>query len=93
MTRLRADGTTSLQSFSLEEVLNVNTDVELMAEDIIQVLDKRNYVDRATVKVSGEVRNPASYTIDDALTIQASTDLSNGLTKEARCGVRIPLLT
>ena len=57
LTRLRADGTTSLQSFSLEEVLNGNIDVELMAEDIIQVLDKRNYVDRATVKVSGEVRN------------------------------------
>ena len=78
LTRLRADGTTSLQSFSLEDVLNGSVDVELMAEDIIQVLDKRNYVDRATVKVSGEVRNPASYTVDEALTIQALIDLSNG---------------
>ena len=84
LTRLRADGTTSLQSFSLESVLNGESDVELMAEDVIQVLDKRNYVDRATVKVSGEVRNPASYTIDEALTIQALIDLSNGLTKEAK---------
>jgi protein involved in polysaccharide export with SLBB domain len=84
LTRLRADGTTSLQSFSLEDVLNGGVDVELMAEDIIQVLDKRNYVDRATVKVSGEVRNPASYTVDDALTVQALIDLSNGLTQEAK---------
>ena len=84
LTRLRADGTTSLQSFSLESILNGESDVELMAEDIIQVLDKRNYVDRATVKVSGEVRKPASYTVDEALTIQALIDLSNGLTKEAR---------
>ena len=84
LTRLRADGTTSLQSFSLESVLNGESNVELMAEDIIQVLDKRNYVDRATVKVSGEVRRPASYTVDEALTIQALIDLSNGLTKEAK---------
>jgi protein involved in polysaccharide export with SLBB domain len=84
LTRLRADGTTSLQSFSLEDVLNGSADVELLAEDIIQVLDKRNYVDRATVKVSGEVRNPASYTVDEALTIQALIDLSNGLTQEAK---------
>ena len=84
LTRLRADGTTSLQSFSLEDVLNGDADIELMAEDVIQVLDKRNYVDRATVKVSGEVRNPASYTVDDALTIQALIDLSNGLTQEAK---------
>ncbi len=47
-------------------------------------MDKRNYVDRATVKVSGEVRNPASYTVDEALTIQALIDLSNGLTQEAK---------
>ena len=84
LTRLRADGTTSLQSFSVEDILNGGADVELMAEDIIQVLDKRNYVDRATVKVSGEVRNPSSYTVDEALTIQALIDLSNGLTKEAK---------
>ena len=84
LTRLRADGTTSLQSFSLESVLNGEGDVELMAEDVIQVLDKRNYVDRTTVKVSGEVRNPASYTVDDALTIQALINLSNGLTQEAK---------
>ena len=84
LTRLRADGTTSLQSFSLEEVLNGDADIELMAEDVIQVLDKRNFVDRATVKVSGEVRTPASYTVDEALTIQALIDLSNGLTQEAK---------
>ena len=84
LTRLRADGTTSLQSFSLEQVLNGGADVQLMAEDIIQVLDKRNYVDRATVNVSGEVRNPASFTVDEALTIQALIDLSNGLTQEAK---------
>jgi len=84
LTRLRSDGTTALQSFSLEEVLNGGADVPLMAEDVIQILDKRNYVDRATVKVTGEVRNPASYTVDEALTIPALVDLSNGLTQEAK---------
>ena len=84
LTRLRSDGTTALQSFSLEEVLNGAADVPLMAEDVIQILDKRNYVDRATVKVTGEVRNPASYTVDEALTIPALVDLSNGLTQEAK---------
>ena len=81
-TRLRADGTTTLQSSSLEDVLNGGADFEPMVEDVIQVLDKRNYVDRATIKVSGEVRNPASYMVDDALTIQALIDLSKGLTQE-----------
>jgi len=84
LTRLRSDGTTALQSFSLEEVLNGGEDVTLLAEDVIQILDKRNYVDRATVKVTGEVRNPASYTVDEALTIPALVDLSNGLTQEAK---------
>src|SRR6056300_274817 len=84
LTRLRSDGTTALQSFSLEEVLNGAADVPLMAEDVIQILDKRNYVDRATVKVTGEVRNPASYTVDEALTIPALVDLSSGLTQEAK---------
>ena len=52
LTRLRTDGTTSLQSFSLESVLNGESNVELPAEDVIQVLMLRNFVDRATVKGS-----------------------------------------
>jgi protein involved in polysaccharide export with SLBB domain len=41
-------------------------------------------VDRATVSVSGEVRNPGSYTIDENVTIPALIDLSDGLTQEAK---------
>lgn len=84
ITRLRSDGTTQLESFSLEDVLAGTANFTLQAEDIIQILDQRNYVDRATVKISGEVRNPGSYTIDEQVTIAALIDLSNGLTPEAK---------
>jgi protein involved in polysaccharide export with SLBB domain len=84
ITRLRTDGTTSLISFSPETVLNGSSDVVLQAEDIIRILDSRNYVDRSTVRVTGEVRAPASFTIDENITISSLIDLTNGLTKEAK---------
>ena len=85
ITRLRTDGTTQLISFSLKGILeDAAEDIALQAEDLIKILDSRNYVDRATVKVSGEVRNPSEYTIDDQVTITALIDLSNGLTQEAK---------
>ncbi|MDC1537783.1 SLBB domain-containing protein [Schleiferiaceae bacterium] len=84
LTRLRSDGTTQLESFSLTAVLAGEIDMALQAEDVITILDSRNYVDRSTVSISGEVRNPGSYTIDENVTIPALIDLSNGLTQEAK---------
>jgi len=84
LTRLRSDGTTQLESFSLTAVLAGENDLTLQAEDVIKILDSRNFVDRATVSVSGEVRNPGSYTIDENVTIPALIDLSDGLTQEAK---------
>ncbi|MDC1530008.1 SLBB domain-containing protein, partial [Schleiferiaceae bacterium] len=84
LTRLRSDGTTQLESFSLTAVLAGEIDMALQAEDVIKILDSRNYVDRSTVSISGEVRNPGSYTIDENVTIPALIDLSNGLTQEAK---------
>ncbi|MCH1455268.1 MAG: SLBB domain-containing protein, partial [Schleiferiaceae bacterium] len=84
LTRLRSDGTTQLESFSLTAVLAGEIDLTLQAEDVIKILDSRNYVDRATVSISGEVRNPGSYTIDENVTIPALIDLSDGLTQEAK---------
>jgi len=84
LTRLRSDGTTQLESFSLTAVLAGQNDLTLQAEDVIKILDSRNFVDRATVSVSGEVRNPGSYTIDENVTIPALIDLSDGLTQEAK---------
>ena len=84
LTRLRSDGTTQLESFSLTAVLAGENDLTLQAEDVIKILDSRNYVDRATVRVTGEVRNPGSYTIDENLSIPALIDLSDGLTQEAK---------
>ena len=84
LTRLRSDGTTQLESFSLTAVLAGEIDLTLQAEDIIKILDSRNYVDRSTVSISGEVRNPGSYTIDENVTIPALIDLSDGLTQEAK---------
>ena len=84
LTRLRSDGTTQLESFSLTAVLAGEIDLTLQAEDVIKILDSRNYVDRSTVRVAGEVRNPGSYTIDENLSIPALIDLSDGLTQEAK---------
>ena len=84
LTRLRSDGTTQLESFSLTAVLAGESDLTLQAEDVIKILDSRNYVDRSTVRVAGEVRNPGSYTIDENLSIPALIDLSDGLTQEAK---------
>jgi len=84
LTRLRSDGTTQLESFSLTAVLAGEIDMTLQAEDVIKILDSRNYVDRSTVSISGEVRNPGSYTIDENVTIPALIDLSDGLTQEAK---------
>ena len=84
LTRLRSDGTTQLESFSLTAVLAGENDLTLQAEDVIKILDSRNYVDRSTVSVAGEVRNPGSYTIDENLSIPALIDLSDGLTQEAK---------
>ena len=84
LTRLRSDGTTQLESFSLTAVLAGEIDMALQAEDVIKILDSRNYVDRSTVSISGEVRNPGSYTIDENVTIPALIDLSDGLTQEAK---------
>ena len=84
LTRLRIDGTTQLESFSLTAVLAGENDLTLQAEDVIKILDSRNYVDRSTVSVAGEVRNPGSYTIDENLCIPALIDLSDGLTQEAK---------
>ena len=84
LTRLRSDGTTQLESFSLTAVLAGESDLTLQAEDVIKILDSRNYVDRATISVTGEVRNPGSYTIDENLSIPALIDLSDGLTQEAK---------
>jgi len=84
ITRLRTDGTTELLSFSPSLVIAGTSDLTLQAEDVIKVLDSRNYVDRATVKVTGQVRAPGSFTIDSNVTIPALINLTNGLTREAK---------
>ena len=84
ITRLRTDGTTELISFSPSLIMEGEGDLVLQAEDVIKILDKRNYVDRSTVRVTGEVRQAGEYTIDSNITITALIDLSNGLTQEAK---------
>lgn len=84
ITRMRTDGTTELISFSPSLIMGGEGDLVLQAEDVIQILDKRNYVDRSTVRVTGEVRQAGEYTIDSNITIPALIDLSNGLTREAK---------
>lgn len=84
LTRMSSDGTTELLPFALVDVLEGTMSIALQAEDQIKILDQRNFVDRATVKITGEVRNPSEYTIDKNVTVPALINLSNGLTSEAK---------
>ena len=84
VTRTYPDGTTEIAPFTPLDVIEGRSNGDLQAEDVIMILDQRNYVDRATVSIAGEVRKPGSYTIDKYVTISSLIDLSNGLKPEAK---------
>jgi len=84
VTRTYPDGTTEIAPFTPLDVIEGRSNGDLQAEDVIMILDQRNYVDRATVSIAGEVRKPGSFTIDKYVTISSLIDLSNGLKPEAK---------
>jgi len=84
LLRIAANGVSSVQPFSPEEVLNGKFNITLEAEDVLQILNQRDFTDSTIVKVSGAVRDSGSYFIDSNVTIETLINLSNGLTKAAK---------
>ena len=85
--RTYPDGTTEITPFSTLDVVEGRSNGNLQAEDIIMILDQRNYVDRANVSITGEVRKPGSFTIDKHVTVKSLIDLSNGLKPKAKTDI------
>lgn len=84
LLRIAANGASSVQPFSPEEVLNGEFNISLEAEDVLQILNQRDFTDSTIVKVSGAVRDSGVYFIDSNITIETLINLSNGLTKDAK---------
>jgi len=84
LLRIAPNGVSSVRSFCPSEVLSGNLDITLEAEDVIQILNQRDFTDSTIVSVSGAVRNIGSYYIDSNVTVATLINLSNGLKKEAK---------
>ena len=84
LLRIAPNGVSSVRSFRPSEVLSGNLDITLEAEDVIQILNQRDFTDSTIVSVSGAVRNIGSYYIDSNVTVATLINLSNGLKKEAK---------
>lgn len=70
------------------EYIKVNLEKNLGSTDLqrgdeIRVYDKSTYMDRYSVQIFGEVKNPGSYDYDETLTIEDMVYMSGGLTLQA----------
>ena len=84
LLRIAANGASSVVPFSPKDVLDGKTNIYLNAEDVIQVLNQRDFTDSTTVKVTGAVRDTGEYFIDSNVTIATLVNLSNGLRRDAK---------
>ena len=84
LLRIAPNGVSSVRPFCPLEVMSGNLDITLEAEDVIQILNQRDFTDSTIVSVSGAVRNIGSYYIDSNVTVATLINLSNGLKKEAK---------
>jgi len=87
LLRIAANGTSSVLSFSPAQILDGRTDIMLQAEDVVQLLNARDFTDTTVVTVRGAVRDTGMYYIDSNVTVPTLINLSNGLTQEARSDV------
>lgn len=78
------NGTTTVMDFSPNEILNGQSNYALQAEDVIQILNLKDFVDGSRIKVSGAVRDTGHYAIDSNLTVDVLVKLSNGLSENAK---------
>lgn len=84
LLRIAPNGVSSVQSFRPDEVINGSIDIALEAEDVIQILNQRDFTDSTVVTVTGAVRDTGIYYIDSNVTIGTLINLSNGLKKGAK---------
>lgn len=87
LLRIAANGASSVLSFSPAQILEGRTDIMLQAEDVVQLLNARDFTDTTVVTVRGAVRDTGVYYIDSNVTVPTLINLSNGLTREARSDV------
>ena len=84
LLRIAPNGVSSVQSFRPDEVINGSINIALEAEDVIQILNQRDFTDSTVVTVTGAVRDTGLYYIDSNVTIGTLINLSNGLKKDAK---------
>ena len=84
LLRIAPNGVSSVQSFRPDEVITGSIDIALEAEDVIQILNQRDFTDSTVVTVTGAVRDTGIYYIDSNVTIETLINLSNGLKKGAK---------
>lgn len=76
------DGTINYINFSVREIMNTNSnanqELELAPLDKITIYNK-NILEKYTIKVSGEVRNPREFPFSDDLTLKDLLYQSGGL--------------
>ena len=84
LLRIAPNGVSSVQSFRPDEVINGSINIALEAEDVIQILNQRDFTDSTVVTVTGAVRDTGIYYIDSNVTIETLINLSNGLKKDAK---------
>ena len=84
LLRIAPNGVSSVQSFRPDEVINGSINIALEAEDVIQILNQRDFTDSTVVTVTGAVRDTGIYYIDSNVTIETLINLSNGLKKGAK---------
>ena len=84
LLRIAPNGASSVTSFNPQNVLDGTWNIALEAEDVIQLLNAKDFADPTVVRVSGAVRNTGQYFIDSNVTVQTLINLSNGLSQEAK---------
>ena len=84
LLRIAPNGASSVTPFNPQDVLEGNWNMALEAEDVIQLLNAKDFADSTVVRVSGAVRNIGQYFIDSNVTVQTLINLSNGLSQEAK---------
>jgi protein involved in polysaccharide export with SLBB domain len=81
------NGASTVMNFSPQDILNGGENLALQAEDIIQILNLRDFIDSSMVKVSGAIRDTGYYFIDSNLTVPTLVNLSNGLRTDAKTDI------
>jgi protein involved in polysaccharide export with SLBB domain len=83
ITRLNADNSTQLISFSLKEILNNTSSILLQREDVVNIQSVFDLHDKYTVSISGAVRNPGDFTYADSMKVENLILMAGGFSEGA----------